>query len=1435
MRVNLRLLLCLVVGLGVCAAGGHYLRGTQLRRNAGAFLVQARQAEAEAEQARPESKPALYQKAAHYLQRYLAYQTRNVAERVRLAELLEKVARRPDDYLQALLVYDEALRQEPNQPDLRRRVAKLAMHPAVNRFTDAMDHLEQLGGPDAPDGELHDLYAQCLDASGKPAEAGERYAKATQIVPVALGTYVRYATLLRRKLDRPQQADALVREMVQRNATAMAFVHAHDYWLEFDRGKAGQREAATALAEAQRLAPEDPEVVLRAANALVRETGRPPALVEARQVLTRALKAHPQEPRLYRLLSVVEMKAGPGDEALAVLRQGLDVLPGNPDLLWGLADLLLERLADLPPTVRQKETALTGELGDVIGRLKEAGLADPLLDYLKARDLLARQEWPEAADALERLRPDLDGRRDLLIHADLLLGRCYERMGDLPRQYGAYRRVTRADPFSIPGGLGLGETLEAMGKYEEALTAYRVVLHQTPEPRVLLKVAELLVRRNQILPARDQQWEEIDQVLDPAARIAETTVEASILRARMLVARGRLEQAVNLLVEARTAHPREPKLWVTLAVLADVQAPGKGLEALAEARKAIGDNVELRLAEGAYWVRAGGPDAKKVLTRLGDGVERFAVADQTKLLRGLAGLNEQLGDGPNAGKLWQQLARLDANDLGVRVALFDLALEAKDAAKLGQCVEEIRRIEGGDGTLWKYARATQLIEQARGGDRGGLKEARVHLDAVLANRPGWARAYSCAAALEEEAGNKAMAIVRYQQAFERGERNPNTYRRAVLLLCERRRFADADTLLKRLPRQEEMPGEVRRLAAEVALQAQGSSARTLDLARQAVRNDSKDYRDYVWLGQILALSQDQYDEAEQVLRKAWALAPAEPVVWVALVQLLARREKVKEAETLLPQAEQQLPPRVGRLVLAACHELLGQNEKAAAKYAEAQAAEPKDTDVWNSAAKFYLRIGSLAEAERCLLRIMELKSSPDEVAWARRTLAIVLYKQGGYQQKRRALAMLDLLENAVVVASLDDMHPEDIRTRTLILGKQWSRRGRLEVIRLLEHLAARQPLSPEDQFLLARAYESVGRWSDASKRMSTALETERDDPLLLGVYVESLLRHKEWGPAGLWLGRLEAKQPFALSTIQLKARLLKGRGNDADAAATVESYAARKDADLFAAASLLDALDLSTAAERVFRRFAHTAKYPEAKLVYAAFLGRQQRTAEALDRCERAAGCSPQTVGRACLDVLYSAADPRPFVARVEGWLERNVKAETRTDFTMHFAALRNIQGRYAEAGALYRQVLAKDSQNALALNNLAVLLVLHDGKGKDALAMLQNAEEQRPPAATRVDIRDIIRLKLGDVAEAVLADTRALTRLKLGEVAAAVGELEELVANAPSAGGYFHLAMAHDAAGDAAAARAAFRQAQEYRLKATELHRLEQESYQALMRKYGG
>src|SRR5207237_882592 len=144
-----------------------------------------------------------------------------------------------------------------------------------------------------------------------------------------------------------------------------------------------------------------------------------------------------------------------------------------------------------------------------------------------------------------------------------------------------------------------------------------------------------------------------------------------------------------------------------------------------------------------------------------------------------------------------------------------------------------------------------------------------------------------------------------------------------------RRYADAETVIRKLPEQYQLSGDLYRLVAELALR-RGSYNDAVEAARRAIRAGSKDFRDYVWLGQVLWLTAEKTAmgreqrraataEADDAFKQAAEMGDSAPDGWIALVQSLARSGRRNEAMALLEKIQTRVAPSTRALTLAQCY------------------------------------------------------------------------------------------------------------------------------------------------------------------------------------------------------------------------------------------------------------------------------------------------------------------------------------------------------------------------------------------------------------------------------------------------------------------------------------------------------------------------------------
>jgi tetratricopeptide (TPR) repeat protein len=544
----------------------------------------------------------------------------------------------------------------------------------------------------------------------------------------------------------------------------------------------------------------------------------------------------------------------------------------------------------------------------------------------------------------------------------------------------------------------------------------------------------------------------------------------------------------------------------------------------------------------------------------------------------------------------------------------------------------------------------------------------------------------------------------------------------------------------------------------------------------------------LWLGQILAASPAHAADAEKHLRRALELNGGVPETWVALIQFLAVRGNVKEADDLLRQAAAKLAPDKRPLALAPCYELLGRLDLAREQYAAALQARRDDVGVLRAVAGFYLRSHQPSDAEPFLRHIIDrkVKASADDVAWARLGLAMELASRGDDPNFIQALALVGLTRDGgriVEVPQAGEDTVERRRARAHVLATRSSRTLHNKAIEVLEELDGQQGLYPGDRFLLAQLYEITGAWPKAEEQLRRLVETAGRQPAYLAHLIRNLFRQDKSEDARPVIARLEALEkerqvaPGTFGTVELRARLLEATGQGAQAVALLSAHAAREGAP----------------ADEVL--------LPINSLI------RQKRYEQALTLMEQAwqTKCPPDVLAEAHVTLLRSAnVTGGGGSSRAERLMREALVANPGSaGLLFGLAGLEDLRGRFAEAEGYYRQVIATDGNNARALNNLAWLLALREQKGDEALPMIQRAIDLFGP---RPD----------------LLDTRALVYLALGQPDKARVDLKAAIADTPTATRYLHLARVCRTADDTEGAAAALREAKALGLKRAQLHPVE-------------
>jgi len=647
------------------------------------------------------------------------------------------------------------------------------------------------------------------------------------------------------------------------------------------------------------------------------------------------------------------------------------------------------------------------------------------------------------------------------------------------------------------------------------------------------------------MPRGKRDWAELEKLLARAAAVKVEAAATAVLRAEVLLTQEKPDQARAVLEEALKEYRKEVNLWLAQIRLARCQGDrDRTQDLLARAHKQLGDRVDLLLEglasrerERPEGLTGSARDPASGLKELEAKVSTQPAADQARTLCQLAAAAYRLGK-PVEGEKLCRLSLQHPASLQDRVQLLDLVFEVGQDELLQAVAEDLRRLEGQDGTWSRYAQAALGLRRLLKDEGGRMKdesrpdassdssfilppssfeEVRALLAECKERRPDWSRAVLLQAQVDDLDGKKPAALAGYLRAFDLGERQPALVQRLVQLLLARGQDLEADGILRRYQQQGLPQGNLARLAADIALRVRHYD-RALTLAQQVHPASGQEHRHHLWLGQILTAA-GRLTEAEVELREALRLGNKTPEPWLALVALLVRNGQQAEAERLLRGMSEQLAPADREVALATGEEILGNIDKAEQLYRKALKDRPTDGEVLRPAAQFFGRLDRRWEAEQLLRRLLDPAGfvPDDALPGVRRRLAVVLAFAGDEGKYREALALLDQngKEGEESIA--------DRRARALVLATRPDQRP--AALRTVELTGRELPLSADENYRLALLYEEEKNGSVARQLMLDALAQDRNNPVYLAHHIRNLLDAGHGTEAQPWIDRLARIEP----------------------------------------------------------------------------------------------------------------------------------------------------------------------------------------------------------------------------------------------------------------------------------------------------------------------
>jgi Flp pilus assembly protein TadD len=1209
--INLKVLIATVV-IGVALAGTvHGVHTWQVGRTAKGLKVLADAQEEKSE----------WLKAAQYLDRYQRLDSSDPEVPARLALLYTKGATTPSEKNRAITLHFRALGAGSSEQNLEIRASLGDLLLEAGRYTEAEAESRKLLA-DLFGSETADAADAVADASPKPLtpeEIAKYEPRARRVLALALagqladGSFAKeYAfkeklrerkilstTIEARKLnpadvriagalatiyreyenvanaefekelnvtERQRRADATINQLVTDHPEDGKIRLARYLY----RTKYNLPDAAADLAEAVRLAPDEPDVLLTAGSQALNE-GRqlkadPAKSTEADALLDEAksyfkkLTSRPRDeliPAAFIGLGDVQLAKGDTDAALATWQQGLKQFT-VPTVRITLQSRVASTLIDADRLTEAEESLV--DIDEMLRNLTTTVSRDYKL-MIEREQLLRRAtrhiRGGRLSDAIKPLQsvivkqPVGDPRIEATLQAWRLLGTVYMSLGDWMKAATAFDQVAALEPTLIqPRVVAASAYLMARRPELAAERAEQAIAVSDKSLDAWLTLASAQFQLQVSLPAQKRDWRRFEQALAILEQARPQLTDGSpwkidFLRVDFLMAQAKAagnpaegqSASTAVLRTAEGLYGDKKEFWLQLSLA--YHSLGQAADADRALEKFTGldaSPVEVALASARLaTLRADYAGAESIL-EAASGMASFPQRDvlRAELLR-----VARAGRDTNKMRdiLLEMHERQPTNLAPVR-QLGELALEQRDLA----AVEKWERIAAGEDyglpgqTVAQYFRAWRLYLGAMAENvsadkrEAGLKQAMHALEEVeLARINDWAEAATLKGMVALQLGRVEDAVNEFERAIDLGDRRVVVYEQLISLLDRLGRTAEIENRLAELEAVLPSTQRLAELGSVKELQNERPD-RAVAIAREGVVRRPKDPLAHLWLGRMLLLANtaaapEQFAEAEQAFRQALELSPADVRAWNGLLSFYTRTGDRAKSEEVLKQlaAAKEIDAAQKTFLLAQGYEQLGQPEAAEGHYKAAVEKSPDNIGVLLKASQFFLR-SNPAEAEQHLRKALTVDS---ESTAAQRLLAIALASQGG-EKFEEAQTLLSKAGADGAIAS------EDQRLKALLLLQQGGAANLDRSVQIIEMLVSGEDkASPSDRQLLAQLYErqaqllddpaqSTAKLAEAREQLELAATGDDATPSSLASVVRFLVRRELIAESLPWLDKLEA-------------------------------------------------------------------------------------------------------------------------------------------------------------------------------------------------------------------------------------------------------------------------------------------------------------------------
>ena len=489
-----------------------------------------------------------YRKAQLQLNQYLTFHSSDLDAREKLSSLLSTQIRTRPALEQAFHLNEELLRNDLPQKELRLEQARIAVK--LGKYSDAVVHLGILQALREESAEVWYLSGFCAKEARRTEEAVRCFQRALNCPNPPEQAFKELAMLAAANPHLMLDSETILDQMVLTcnsaeawRLRAMQFIEARKFSQALPHVWKGLLAASDDVALNAILvlclqsndAPSEPDQ-----TSPQRQTNANSAdLPDAIRHLQGCVERNPQQMSFRVHLAALLWKNQQQVAAIEILETGIS----RNSRAFPLHAALLEYL------LTQEQTEKAERL---LRSLPAIALPRAERELLNGRVQLLRKEWKNADVSMQRAVAYSEPGSALQQRAQMLLAVCRSSSGDATTALDAFRTVVAGAPDSVPGRLGMASGWLKSGRKDLAIAEYRQLLEVPGVPAFL---ADLLIQRNLEQPAGLRDLSEVAELVRDGNPFITDLTQRTLLRTDLLMASGRITDAIAILESASTANP----------------------------------------------------------------------------------------------------------------------------------------------------------------------------------------------------------------------------------------------------------------------------------------------------------------------------------------------------------------------------------------------------------------------------------------------------------------------------------------------------------------------------------------------------------------------------------------------------------------------------------------------------------------------------------------------------------------------------------------------------------------------------------------------------------------------------------------------------------------------------------------------------------------